>query len=70
MAGDSGLEERIKLLEDAVEKARVQERTKWQSMLKIGGICVVLVIILLVCLGPLLPAVYTLEYVAKGGAYR
>ncbi len=64
------LEARIKHLEQAVERSAGESRTRWMSLLKIAGICLVLVVILLVCLGPLLPAVYTLEYVARGGAFR
>ena len=66
--GDEALEERIKVLEEAVRKS--SGRPNWVPLLKLGAICVAVVLVLLVCLGPLLPAVYTLEYVAKGGAFR
>ncbi|QDZ23440.1 hypothetical protein A3770_10p59580 [Chloropicon primus] len=64
------MEERIKILEDAVRKSNEEGKARWSSMLKVAAVCVVLIIIVLILLGPLLPAVYTLEYVAKGGAFK
>ena len=43
---------------------------KWGSIIKIAGITILLYTLLLVFLGPLLPAVHTIQYLARGGAYR
>ena len=58
------------MLEEAVRNSSSQGQARWTSLLKIGAICGVVVVILLVLLGPLLPAVYSLEYVFRGGFPR
>ena len=69
-AASKAMEERIKVLEEAVRNSSSQGQARWTSLLKIGAICGVVVVILLVLLGPLLPAVYSLEYVFRGGAFH
>ena len=69
MSDEAALEARVKYSENAIQTAE-HKRAKWASAFKIAGVCLVLAAILLVCAGPLLPAVYTLEYFARGGAFR
>lgn len=69
-AASKAMEERIKVLEEAVRNSSSQGQARWTSLLKVGAICGVVVVILLVLLGPLLPAVYSLEYVFRGGAFH